>query len=343
MDVTTRRLLAQGLIEPAAATPGQVVETLLAVQAQDGRGARLAIRPRLSERVTEPSASMVDAALDEGSLVVNWLNRGTLHLVRAEDHGWLHALTAPRQATANQTRLRQEGVSEKQADRGVGMIVDRLKDGPATRGELKEVLAAEGVPVAGQALVHILLFASLQGLILRGPTLGGEHAFVLVEDWLGPQGEVDLELAAAELARRYLTGHGPATDRDLAKWAGVNLSLARKGLAAISGETVEADGRLELKERPSSTVAEAPVRLLGAFDPVLHGWTDRAWILPDEATRKVVTTNGIFRPTILAGDRIVGTWTMPSGRVELAPFGKLDRKTVAALEVEAERVRRYLG
>jgi Winged helix DNA-binding domain len=53
----------------------------LAIQAPDPRGARLAIRARSAGL----SASDVDSALARRSLIVTWLNRGTLHLVRAED------------------------------------------------------------------------------------------------------------------------------------------------------------------------------------------------------------------------------------------------------------------
>jgi len=338
--------VAQGLIESTLVDVEEVVGRLLAVQAQDGRGARLAIRPRLGPKAKEAGASAVDQALNDGSLVIGWLNRGTLHLVRAEDYRWLRDLTAPRQVTSNQTRLRQEGVSEKQADKGVESIVDRLADGPATRSEIRELLEGQGIPVEGQALVHILFFASLRGLILRGPVKEGEHAFVLVEDWLDPQPEVDPDAALAELARRYLAGHGPATDRDLAKWAGVTLGQARKGLQAITDELTEEESGsgtlLDLKGRPEPGGEPAP-RLLGAFDPILHGWESREWLIPDEDGRKVVTTNGIFRPTILAGGRIVGTWTMPGGKVELAPFDRLDRSLEETLNEEASRVCDYLG
>lgn len=342
MDVAGKRLEAQGLLASRLESPEAVTGRLLAVQAQDHRGARLAIRPRLAAELGHIGASSIDSGLDEGSLVINWLNRGTLHLVRSEDHNWLHGLTAPRQMTSNQTRLRQEGVSEKQADRGVALITRRLGDGPATRFELRELLEVEGVPVAGQALVHILLFASLQGLILRGPTKGGEHAFVLVEDWLDPSPGVDPDVAAAELARRFLAGHGPATDRDLARWAGVTLGLARRGLGSIAAETEESCGLIDLKGR-MPTKAKHPVRLLGAFDPILHGWESRDWVMPQEKARKIVTSNGIFRPTILDGNRIIGTWSMPKGEVELSPFVRLDHRLAAALEDEAGRVAGYLA
>ena len=59
---------------------------------------RLAIRARTAG----VSAAEIDRALtDERSLLITWLNRGTLHLVRTEDYPWLLALTAPRLVTAS--------------------------------------------------------------------------------------------------------------------------------------------------------------------------------------------------------------------------------------------------
>jgi hypothetical protein len=80
-----------------------VVQHLLAVQAQDLQGARLAVRARAGG----VTARDVDAARAGGRLVVTWLNRGTLHQVTAEDSWWLHPLTAPRTLTGNARRLRQ--------------------------------------------------------------------------------------------------------------------------------------------------------------------------------------------------------------------------------------------
>ena len=78
-----RRLTAQLLAGPPARDPVAVAERLLAVQAQDPRGARLAVRARS----TGLSAGDVDRAMSEDhSLLITWLNRGTLHLVRREDY-----------------------------------------------------------------------------------------------------------------------------------------------------------------------------------------------------------------------------------------------------------------
>ena len=76
----------------------------------------------------------------------------------------------------------------------------------------------------------------------------------------------------ANLARRYLAGHGPAGYLDLSKWAGIRLADARAGLQEIRGETrLEASGLVDLADRPLGAGYPSP-RLLGQFDPVLHGW-----------------------------------------------------------------------
>src|SRR3954463_14964332 len=128
--VARERLTAQLLAGPSATSVLDVVDRLLAVQAQDPRGARLAVRARS----TGLNASDVDRALDDRELVVSWLNRGTLHLVRPDDYWWLHELTTPQLATGNATRLRQEGVDADDAERGVDAVVAALSAyGPPTR------------------------------------------------------------------------------------------------------------------------------------------------------------------------------------------------------------------
>ncbi len=353
--VIAQRCAAQLLSGPPERSPLAVVGRLLAVQGQDPRGVRLAVRAR-SAGLT---AADVDRALTaERSLLITWLNRGTLHLVAAEDYWWLHALTAPPMAQGVARRLGQQGVSQADTDRAVGVIDAALAaGGPLTRAELRERIAAAGVRTKGQALVHLLASASLRGLIVRGPMAGREHAYVRVTDWLGPRpakfgaSGFDRAVALAELARRYLAGHGPATGRDLAKWAGLPLGDARRGLAAIAAE---------LRGRPDGLVALAgsaaghegadgadsaaeltPPRLLGSFDPLLHGWSDREPILGPHT--QVVTVNGLFRPFALVGGRAVATWTLDGGEVALAPFGPMPEPVAAALRADAADVVRFLG
>jgi hypothetical protein len=337
LEILAERLASQLLIGPPAASAEQVTERLLAIQAQDPRGARLAVRAR-SDGLTSAD---VDRALNEGSLLITWLARGTLHLVRAEDYPWLHALTTPPLHAGNARRLAQEGVEPNAAKRGVEVIERSLAEaGPLTRAQLRERVETAGVRTEGQALVHILLLASLRGLIVRGPMRGSEQAFVLVRDWLGEPAAMDRDQALAELARRYLAGHGPAEDRDLARWAGLPVRDARAGLAAIASELGERpDGLVDLRTRPRFS-GFPPPRLLGAFDPLLLGWCSRDVVVQEH--KGIVTTNGIFRPFALVDGRAAALWSIRAGTVEIAPFARLAAADTAALEADARDVERFL-
>jgi Winged helix DNA-binding domain len=333
------RLTAQALAGEPLRSPEAVAERLLAVQGQDPRGARLAVRARTAGL----TAADVDRALsEERSLLITWLNRGTLHLVRSDDYPWLHAVTTPPLFTSAARRLRQEGMAEADVERALRTIEKALADeGPRTGAQLREQLDREGIPGAGQALIHLLFLATLRGIAVRGPMVGKQHAYVLVRDWLGEQKPVEREAALAELARRYLVGHGPADDRDLARWAGLPLRDARAGLAAISRQLVErGDGLLELKKAPPPASLPQP-RLLGAFDPVLLGWTSREEVVGPH--KMLVTINGIFRPFAMIGGRAVATWGLAGGKVSIAHLGKVGRKDAAALETDAQRVLEFLG
>jgi hypothetical protein len=340
MNAIAQRLNAQLLAGPPASSPEAVAERLLAVQGQDPRGARLAVRAR-TEGLT---AADVDRALsDDRSLLITWLNRGTLHLVRSEDYPWLQALTAPRHLTGTNRRLAQEGVEPADADRAVATAEHALADeGPLTRAQLAERIASADVRTAGQALIHVLALACLRGVAVRGPMVGNQHAYVLVRDWLGAPPPVDRDTALTELARRYLAGHGPADDRDLAKWSGLPLRDARAGLEAIAPELDQrTDGLVDLAAKRTATAELPPPRLLGAYDPLLLGWASREQILGDH--KGIVTVNGLFRPFALVDGRAAATWSLAKGEVELEPFGALTKKDTAALDAEATDVVRFLA
>ncbi|HEY5389957.1 MAG TPA: winged helix DNA-binding domain-containing protein [Solirubrobacteraceae bacterium] len=333
------RLRAQLLsgVRPASAL--EATRQLLAVQAQDPRGARLAIRARS----TAKSAICVDRVLNERELVITWVNRGTLHLVAAEDEPLLHLLTTPQLRTGCERRLRQEGVSDAAARRGVRAIAAALESGPHTCEELRVVLEQGRVPTAGQALVHVLFAATLDGLIVRGPMRGAHQQFVLAADWLGPRPALDRASAAAELARRYLQGHGPASAADLAKWAGISLGAARAALAMIAPQLIELPGALlDLRGRPRPPRVPRAT-LLGAFDPLLLGWSDRDVIVGRDQAR--IVNGGVFRPCALIAGRAAGTWSLERGRVSLDLWDDAPPppSAAAALAREAAAVESYLS
>jgi hypothetical protein len=350
-ELRARRAAAQRLHRPEGADPDAIVRGLLAVQAQDGRAARLALRAR-GEGLT---AAGVDTALtDARSLVVAWLMRGTLHLVGREDYPWLLGLTAPGRAAGSARRLAQEGVSAEEAERAVAIVARALADdGPLTRAELARRIAAAGIRSEGQAAPHLLALAARRGIAVHGPVRDGEQAYVLTRDWLGVAPALPLEgdaraAALAELARRYLEGHGPATAADLATWAGLALRDARVGLDAIAGELSEhGAGLVDLAGRADPPDRALAPRLLPAFDPYLLGWKERAFAVPAAHARRVHPGGGILRAVATAGGRVVATWgaRRRGGRlaVEVQPFGRLPAGVARALATEADDVARFEG
>jgi Winged helix DNA-binding domain len=337
-DALKARFAAQLLGEERAAGVAAVAERLLAVQAQDLRSAHLAIRAR----TIALGASKVDRALtDERSVVIGWLNRGTLQLVRREDYWWLHALTTPPLFTPVRRRLAQMEVSAEDGDRAVAVIERSLRAGaPLTRNELGAHCDAEGIPTAGQILVHLLFLACLHGVAVRGPMLGKQHAYVLAHDWLEPPPAADREQALAELARRYLAGHAPADERDLAKWAGLPRRDARSGLQAIASELRQReDGLVELLAAPSPTPPRAI--LLDRWDPLLVGWRSRDELLAQHPSLDDPMAH--YQRFAYAEARAVGGWRLVGDAVAIEPFASLPPEQASALAGDAADLIRFLA
>ena len=344
-----------GGLEPA-------VRTLLAVQAQDKNAWRLALRAR----VDGVTAADIDLALtDRRSLLVAWFNRGTLHLIASEDYPWLLGLTAPTQVTSNSRRLAQLGFTPDEADRGVARIEQALlNDGPLSRSQIRERLQSAGIRTEGQAMVHLLFATVIRGLAVMGPAGPGGQLFAHTREWLGVDpvtpgslGGERRDTALAELARRYLLGHGPATAADLAKWSGLPLRDARAGLRSVAAELVELEGGLlDLADRkPSALELEArwlneplPPRLLPGFDPCMLGWREREpFVLPADDGLVVEKGGGFFRAVATVDGVAASTWSIRrrAGGVEIGvePFRPLDADASAALRREAEDVARFEG
>src|SRR5436309_19771 len=91
-QVLRMRLHNQGVSNPAAADPAELVRELCAVQAQDYPAASWAVGLRLRGATY---ATLTDA-FDAGAIVRTHVLRPTWHFVAPSDIRWLLALTAPR-------------------------------------------------------------------------------------------------------------------------------------------------------------------------------------------------------------------------------------------------------
>jgi hypothetical protein len=326
----------------AAKTAHEAVERAI-IQAQDARAARLGIRAR-STGLTEGGVER--ERLEDRSFVRAWAMRGTIHLISSEDYPWIRDLVAPPLIPPSQKRMAQEGMTPAMAERARPIVRKLLQGGPATRAEMREALARRRIrPKGRQALVHLLFLMTYEGEIVTGPYVGTKETMVLARDWLGRRKPRSPKDPAAELARRYLLGYGPATIEDFRWWSGLRAADARSGWAALGDELVEeGTGLWRLRSQGAPAGRPAPVRLLPMWDHYFLGYRDRTHVGPPEVVGGV-GAGGVFNPLVVADGRAVATWKLNRRGggygVGLEPLGRMPAKS--AIASEAAEISRFLG
>jgi hypothetical protein len=296
-------------------------------------------------------AREVAGALQEDrSIVRTWAMRGTLHLLTADDYHWIVTLTAETSLPGAHRRLAQLGVTGDQPARAVRAIERMLAaDGPLTRAEIAERLARLGIRTEGQAAIHLIRLAALEGVLCYGPDGPGKPTFALVRDWLHSGRPRDRNSAPGELASRYLVAHGPAAPEDFASWSGLRAAVARAAWSQVSGTLQEVEapgGSLWMLRSQRRAAAASAVRLVPAYDPYLLGWRTRQLSVPRRHQRDVFPGGGLLRPTVVADGLAVGTWAVsrrgsPS-KLSIRPFSRLAPALRGAVAADAEEVGGFL-
>ena len=347
-EIARWRLRSQHLVSPHAASAATVVRSLLAVQAENpGQAAwAVATRAQLSD------ASDLQALLAEGSVVRTHVLRPTWHFVAAEDIGWLLELTAPRVRPIIDRQLSDaHGLSGAGLDRAISVVLQAVSDQPGlTREQVADRLRGHGIEPRGQMLMLLLAVAELDRLICSGRPLEGAHTYAAFTDRVPAPRRLDRDEALAELALRYFTGHGPATDRDLAYWATLTLGDVRRGLAEVRDQLAcfEHEGRTfwhTPADRQPAKPGEPTGHLLQILDEVYRGYQDSRMVLDSEGIvpRGRETAIGMA----LVDAQMVASMKRSIGRrvtFELSPHnGALTPAQRSALEQTAARYADFLG
>ena len=280
-EIARWRLRSQHLVSPHAASAAGVVRSLLAVQAENPSQAAWAVACRTQH--TDPAD--LEALLDHGTVVRTHVLRPTWHFVATEDIGWLLELTAPRVRPVIARQLDEShGLTGAALDRATSIVLEALTDQPdQTRQDLAEGLDNQGVEPRGQLLMLLLALLELDRLICSGRPREGAHTyatFALRVPWTRT---LDRDEALSELALRYFTGHGPATERDLAYWATLTLTDVRRGLDQVRDllASFVYDGRT-FWHAPGDPPARAGAprgHLLQILDELYRGYQDSRMVL----------------------------------------------------------------
>ena len=320
-----------------------VVEWFGAMQAQDAASGMWSLGVRLPGR----TVGDVQAALERREALRTWPMRGTVHLVPARDARWMLAVTGVRTLAGAAARRATLGLTEAEADRAADVLGSALAGGGRlTRAQCLATLTAAGIDTTGQRGYHLLWYASQRGVTCIAPHVGTEQTFALLEEWVPDPRRPERDEALGILALRYFRSHGPTTAQDFARWTGLTVTDARRGIT-VAGDalaTVRVEGVPTVVDAALLDAACEPVddlHVLPGFDEYLLGFKDRALMLDPEHQQAVIPGgNGMFQATVVRGGRVVGTWKRTIGKTRvtvavtpLVPFRAVDRKrTEAAFE-----------
>jgi hypothetical protein len=346
LDIARWRLRTQHLVRPHAGSAREVVGSLLAVQAENAGQAAWAV----AARTQNPDQADLAALQDDGAVLRTHVLRPTWHFVRAEDLGWLLDLTGPRIRQITGRQLRDaHGLDERSADQAVTTVAEILADrGQLTRAQLADELRERGIGDSGQLLMLLLAHAELAGLICSGRLVGGEHTYALLDERVPAPRRLGRTEALAEVALRYFTGHGPATERDLAYWATLTLTDVRAGLHQVRDQlgSFQHDGRTFWHapgEAPGGP-QQPGGHLLQILDETYRGYQDSRWLLDAAGDAPRGRETAIGMALVDAQLRAAMRRTITSGHVQfdLRPYRALAPAETQALEKAARRYGDYL-
>lgn len=348
LDIARWRLHNQLIAQHTFEKPVEVVQWLGAVQAQDYAAAKWALGLRLAG-ATE---NEIEQACDDGTILRTHVMRPTWHFVTPADIRWLLALTAPRVKVAIGYYDRMFGLDEALFARSNDALAKALQGGKQlTREELVSVLRQAGIVTENLGYLHIIMHAELDGILCSGARRGKQFTYALLDERAPRTRPLDRDEALAEFARRYFTGHGPATLQDFVWWSGLTGADAKLGLELAASHLLhEVIDDQTYWFAPSTAPANHLVPaayLLPNFDEYTVGYTDRSAVFDASHTHQIGGRGDIlFAYTMVLDGQIIGTWkrTLKKNAVVLTsdPFIMLNEAETWAFAAAADRYGAFL-
>ena len=308
-DIAHIRLHTQQIAASAFKSPGNLVQWMGVLQAQDYAMAKWAI----GIRVPNATEQTINNAIHTGDIIRTHVLRPTWHFVSRYDIHWMLALSAPKIKSTLPYYHRQLDITNailKKSNKVIEKALTSHKH--LTRNELVVVFKKANIAVDNNRAIQLLFWAELEGLICSGELKDKEPTYTLLDAWVPKKQSFTREESIAELARRYFNSHAPATLHDFAWWAGLTVAESKAGMEAIQAgfiaekidsQTYWLPNNFSLPVQKQKTAC-----LLPAYDEFIVSYTDRSAIFTSDIQPKVITTNGLFRPVLLINGHAAGIW-----------------------------------
>ena len=349
LDICGQRLASQHLITGKLQKASEIVELLGAVQAQDYSVAKWALAQR-SRGLTDAE---IENEITEGAILRTHILRPTWHFVAPADIRWMLALTAPRVRASMASYDRKLEIDAAVLRKSRAVLTKALRDGKQlTRAELSEALTKSGVRSDGtQRLAHLMMHAELDALICNGARRGNQFTYALLDERVPPAREKSRDDSLHELAIRYFSTRGPATEDDFAWWSGLTKGDAKRAAQSAESsleQTVVGGRRYWYQPAARAAKPRSPLaRLLPNYDEFFIGLKDRTAIQIKLGTDKVQAGISYLRGHIATIDgQIVGGWERTlkgeSVVVTVRPLMRLSRVELDAISREGMNFAKFL-
>ncbi|MHB1169072.1 MAG: DNA glycosylase AlkZ-like family protein, partial [Longimicrobiales bacterium] len=231
-------------------------------------------------------------------------------------------------------------------------IAQGLENGThLTRPELQSLLEANRIDLRNERLGHVMMLLELDTLVCSGAPTGKQHTYALLDERAPHAASMDRDDALAELARRFFRSHGPASEKDLARWATLTLTDVRRAIDLLGNEIewVDVDGTaLYSIGAPPRRSPNAPrVLLLQIYDEYVGGYGEtRAAIDPHGLTHTSPAVRLPFMHMVVLDGEVVGHWRPArkkgDGPVDLKLARRLDAADRDAVDAAVERFRSFV-
>jgi hypothetical protein len=250
--------------------------------------------------------------------------RGTVHTGTRRGFGWLDAVATLSRAGDLRRALRLRTVTAAQVDLEVRRFcasgwrprADLVRH---LRGWLAEHESGDSAAALTGTFSESVVWGN-SGLVRRPRGTAWEtrtdawhHTAATLVDGVERTSTAE---ALVALVRGHLTAHGPATRADLSFFLGVGLTPVDAAVTELGDALVRLQGPdretyLDLAEPPPEGSGEPGLRLLAEFDALLLGFCGRhrTRFVDDVGLGQIwAKANGLFKPVVLDGGRLVATW-----------------------------------
>lgn len=377
-QISELRIVAQLLVPSLQKTNVvEVVSHLLAMQGQQVSAFPHAVLARSANT----RFADVAAAFNQLQLVRHRPMRGTVHITCANDYHWIRK-TLNFGPGAYVTRLEKHfNITDNIFAEATGIFLElAAKATPSIQGVKRKTLfdawgknftALYGDPTNQRRFCNTLMWGlDRHGLVVEAPIGKNEHYFIDATQIPAADSkqsgfkttETASMAAKTEIARRYITGHGPASVADLARWASItkkqasqalennvesgNLArcqITQTGLAplhqpAASQETYYIEPSLpDLAAQHRSELTQ--ILFLPSFDEIHVGFENRT-CLTDQAGEMLIcpSQNGMFRPLIVQNSTLVAV--LPNQGIQWikTPSQSTQKRVAAVVNALKERL-----